>query len=109
MLPRNLGECFVSFLFEPITGNNVSPSDKQLWRFLKNFLVAEKSQCKGLSVNRHLEISSLLLMSAEKHRNANFCILIFKLCFLGFVHLHNEFFFSYTWSFVYKFTRSEET
>ena len=41
-VPRNLGECFVSLLFEPIAGKNVSPSDNQLWRFLKNVLVAEK-------------------------------------------------------------------
>ena len=37
----NLGECFVSLLVEPIARKNVNPSDKQLWRFLKNFLVAE--------------------------------------------------------------------
>ena len=42
-VPRNLGECFVLVLFEPIAGKNVSPSDKQLWRYLKNFLVAKKS------------------------------------------------------------------
>ena len=30
-----LEECFVSLLFKPIAGKNVSPSDKQLWRFLK--------------------------------------------------------------------------
>ena len=65
LLVRNLGEYFVSLLVEPIAGKNVSPSDKQLWRFLKNVLVAEKSQCKALSIGRHLEISSLLLMSAE--------------------------------------------
>ena len=64
VLPCNLGECFVSLLVEPIAGKNVSPSDKQLWRFLKNFLVAEKSQFKALSIGHHLEISSLLLMSA---------------------------------------------
>ena len=44
LLPnRNLGECFVSLLFEPIAENNVSPSDKKLCRFLKNVSVAEKS------------------------------------------------------------------
>ena len=53
---HNLGDIFVSLLVEPIAGKNVSPSDKQLWRFLKNFLVAEKSQCKALSIGRHLEI-----------------------------------------------------
>ena len=42
MLPRYLIECFVSFLVEPVAGKNISP-DKQLWRFLKNILVAEKS------------------------------------------------------------------
>ena len=76
LLVRNLGEYFVSLLVEPIAGKNVSPSDKKLWRFLKNILVAEKSSCKALLIGRHLEISSLLLMSAlsRKHRNANFCI-----------------------------------
>ena len=103
VLPHNLGECFVLLLIEPIARKNVSPSDKQLWRFLKNFLVAEKSQCKALSIGRHLEISSLLLMSAEKNQNASL-----KLCFLGFVHCNNELFFSYLWSFVHKFTSSEE-
>ena len=38
LLPRNLGECFVSLLFEPIAGKNLSPSDKKLWRFLKKHL-----------------------------------------------------------------------
>ena len=65
LLARNLGEYFVSFLDEPSYRKNVSPSDKQLWRFLKNVSVAEKSQCNVLSIGRHLEISSLLLMSAE--------------------------------------------
>ena len=47
---------------------DVSLSDKKkLWRFLENILVAEKSQCKALSVGRHLEISSLLAdVSTEK-------------------------------------------
>ena len=40
---RNLGDNFVSLLVEPIAGKNVSPSDKKLWRFSKNVLVAEKS------------------------------------------------------------------
>ena len=44
LLPRNLGECFVSFLFQPIAGKNVSPSDKKIVAiFKKNVLVAEKS------------------------------------------------------------------
>ena len=42
VLPRNLRDSFVSLLVEPIAGKNVSPSDKQLWRFPKNVLVAEK-------------------------------------------------------------------
>ena len=42
LLPRNLGECFVSLLVEPIAGKNASPSDKQLWQFLKKFSVTEK-------------------------------------------------------------------
>ena len=89
-------------LVEPIAGKNVSPSDKRLWRFSKNVLVAEKSQCKVLSIVRHLEISSLLLMSAENTETLTFVSL--KLCFLDFVHRHNELFFSYLWSFVHKFT-----
>ena len=104
LLVRNLGEYFVSLLVEPIAGKNVSPSDKQLWRFLKNVLVAEKSSCKALLIGRHLEISSLLLMSAENTETLTFVSL--KLCFLGFVYHHNELFFSYLWSFVHKFVSS---
>ena len=104
LLVRNLGEYFVSLLVEPIAGKNVSPSDKQLWRFLKNVLVAEKSSCKALSIGGHLEISSLLLMSAENTETLTFVSL--KLCFLGFVYRHNELFFSYLWSFVHKFVSS---
>ena len=104
LLVRNLGEYFVSLLVEPIAGKNVSPSDKKLWRFLKNVLVAEKSSCKALSIGRHLEISSLLLMSAENTETLTFVSL--KICFLGFVYRHNELFFSYLWSFVHKFVSS---
>ena len=71
--------------------------------FSKNFLVAEKLQCK---VSYHLEISSLLLMSAEDTETLTSVFL--KLCFLGFVHHHNEFFFSYLWSFIHKFTSFED-
>ena len=53
---------FISLIVEPIAGKDVSPSDKQLWRFSKNVLVTEKSQCKALSIGRYLEISLLLLM-----------------------------------------------
>ena len=101
MLPRSLGDSFVSLLIKSIAGKNVSPSDKQLWRFSKNVLGAEKLQCKALSIGRHLEISLLLLMSAENTETLTFVSL--KLCFLGFVHHHNELFFSYLWSFVHKF------
>ena len=104
LLVRNLGEYFVWLLVEPIAGKNVSPSDKQLWRFLKNVSVAEKSSCKALSIGRHLGISSLLLMSAENTETLTFVSL--KLCFLGFVYRHNELFFSYLWSFVHKFISS---
>ena len=90
---RNLGDSFISLLVEPIAGKNMSPSDKQLWRFLKNVLVAEKSQCKVILIIGHLEISSLLQMSAENNETLTFVSL--KLCFLGFVHRHNELFFSY--------------
>ena len=79
----------------------MSPSDKQLWRFSKNVLVAEKSQCKVLSIVRHLEISTLLLMSAENTETLTFVSL--KLCFLDFVHRQHELLFSYLWSFVHKF------
>ena len=101
---RNLGDSFVSPLVEPIAGKNVSLSDKKLWQFSKNVLVAEKSQCKALSIVRHLEISSLLLMSAENNETPTLVSL--KLCFLDFVHRHNELFFSYLWSPVHKFTSS---
>ena len=84
----------------------MNPSDKKLWRFSKNVLVAEKSQCKALSIGHHLEISSLLLMSAENSKTLTFVSL--KLCFLGFVHHHNELFFSYLWSFIHKFRSSDE-
>ena len=103
---RNLGDSFLSLLVEPIVGKNASPSDKNLWRFLKNVLVAEKLQCKVLSIGRHLEISLLLLMSAENIERLTFICL--KFCFLGFVHRHNELFFSYLWSFIRKFISSEE-
>ena len=82
MLPRNLGDSFVSLLIESIAGKNVSPSDKQLWRFLKNILGAEKLQCKALSIGRHLEISLLLLMSAENTKTLTLCI--FEALFLRF-------------------------
>ena len=104
MFLRNLGDSFVSLLVEPIAGKNVSPSDKQLWRFSKNVLFAEKSQCKVLSIIHYLEISLLLLMSAENNKTLTFVSL--KLCFLDFFHRHNELFFSYLWSFVHKFTSS---
>ena len=103
-LPCNLGDSFVLLLVESIAGKNVSPSDKQFWRFSKNVLGAEKSQCKALLMSRHLEISLLLLMSAENTETLTFVSL--KLCFLGFVHRHNELFFSYLWSFDHKFISS---
>ena len=81
------------FLLNPFAGKNLSPSGKKLWRFLENFLVAKKSQCKALSIGHYLEISLLLLMSAaDTIETITFVSL--KLCFLGFVH-HNELFFSY--------------
>ena len=49
-------------------------------------------------------VSSLLLMSAENTEKLTLVSL--KLCFLDFVHRHNELFFSYLWSFVHKFTSS---
>ena len=88
LLPRNLGECFVSLLVEPIAGKNVSPSDKQLWPFLKNVSVAEKSKCKVLLICCHLEIFLLLLMSAKTTKTLTYLSL--KLCLLGIVHRHNE-------------------
>ena len=103
---RNLGDSFVSLLVEPIAGKNVSPSDKNLCRFSKNILVTEKLQCKALSISRHLEISSILLMSAENTETLTFVSL--NLCFLGFVHCHNELFFSYLRSFIRKFISANE-
>ena len=38
VLPRNLGECFVSFLVEPIAGKNVSPSDKKIVAIFEKLL-----------------------------------------------------------------------
>ena len=38
LLLRNLGECFFSILVEPIARKNASPSDEQLWWFLKKLL-----------------------------------------------------------------------
>ena len=97
---RNLGNSFVSLLAEPIAGQNMSPSDKELWRFLKK--VAEKLQCVG----RHLEISLLLLMLSENTETLTFVSL--KFCLLGFVHRRNELLFSYLWNFIRKLTSSEE-
>ena len=74
--------------------------------FQKNILVTERSQCKALSIGRHLEISSLLLIPGENIKTLTFVSL--KLCFLSFVHHHNELFFSYMWSFVHKFTSSSK-
>ena len=45
-------------------------------------------------------------MSAENSEMLAFVSL--KLCFLGFVHHHNELFFSYLWSFIRKFISSDE-
>ena len=60
----------------------MSPSDKQLWRFLKNFLVAEKSQYKALPIGGHLKnFFALADVSKKKHLNTNFCI--FEALFLG--------------------------
>ena len=61
---------------------HVDDHSKLMCRFSKNILVAEKSQCKALLIGRHLEISLLLLMSAENIEMLTFVSL--KLCFLGF-------------------------
>ena len=45
-------------------------------------------------------------MSVENTETLTFISL--KLCFFVFVNRDNELFFSYLWSFVYKFTYSEE-
>ena len=65
---------------------------KNFLQFSKNVLVAEKSQCKALLISRHLEISLLLLMSAEN----------------TIIHRHIKLFFSYLWSFICKFISFEE-
>ena len=59
---------------------------------------------KALSFGCHLEMSSLLLMSAENTESLTFVSLMF--CFWGFVNCDNELFFSYLWSFVHEFTSS---
>ena len=74
--------------------------------FQKNVLVAEKFQYIALSIGRHLEISLLLQMSTENSEMLTFVSL--KLCFLGFVHCHNQLFFSYVASFICKFISSNE-
>ena len=76
--------------------------------FRKNVLVHEIQLCKALSIGRHLEISSVLLMSAENTETLTFVSL--KLCFFGFVHCRNEFFFSYLWSlsFIHEFISSDQ-
>ena len=71
MLPRNLGECFVSLLVEPIVEKNVNPSDKKIVAIFGE-LFTEQSRCKALSIGRHLEISSLLLMSTENIETLTF-------------------------------------
>ena len=76
-----LENALFSFLLNPLLERNVSPSDEQLWRFLENCLVAEKKQCKFLYISCHLEISLLLLMSAENTEILTFVSL--KLCFFG--------------------------
>ena len=59
-----------------------------------------------MSIGRHLEFYLLLLMSAEKTKTLTFVSL--KLCFVGFVHRHNQLFFSYLWSFIHKIISSNE-
>ena len=51
VLPRNLGEHFVSLLVDPIAGKNTSPSGKQLWYviFEKLFLTCTCS-CREIIV-----------------------------------------------------------
>ena len=51
-------------------------------------------------------MSSLLLMSAENTKTLNFVSL--EICFLGFVHRHDELFFSYLWNFIHKFISADE-
>ena len=60
--------------------------------FKKHLSCREIVVYKVLSIGRHLEISLLLLMSAKNTETITFVSL--KLCFLGFVHHHNELFFS---------------
>ena len=75
-----------------------------MFGFPKKVLVQEIQLCKALSIGRHLEMSSLLLMSAENTESLTFVSL--KFCFLGFVNRDNELFFGYLWSFVHEFTSS---
>ena len=102
---------FRRLLVEPIAGKNVSPSDKKIVatfekRLSCSHLQRNHSVQSNRSIVRHLEISSLLLMSAENPDNETLTFVSLKLFFLDFVHHHNELFFSYLWSFVHKFTSS---
>ena len=45
VFPCNLRGYSVSLLIELMAGKNVSPSDKQAWRFLEKNFVAEKWSC----------------------------------------------------------------
>ena len=71
----------VSLQLEYLNRKSILFSCKHMCGFPKNVLVAEKLQCIALSIGRHLEISSLLLMSAENSETLTFVSL--KLCFLG--------------------------
>ena len=54
-----------------------------------------------VSIGCHLEISLLLLMSAENTKT----FVSLKFCFLGFVNHNNELFLSYLWSFGINYNR----
>ena len=82
LLAHNLGEYFVSLLDEPSDRKNMSPSDKQLWQFLKNVSVAENRSVKSYQSVAILKFLCFADVS-RKHRKANFCIfeaLFLELC-----------------------------
>ena len=104
LLLNEIENTCVSLQHDYLNGKSILFSCKHMCGF-PNVLVQEIQLCKALLISRHLEISLLNfadLMSAENIETLTFVSL--KLCFLGFVHCHNELSFSYLCSFVHKFT-----
>ena len=71
---RNLGEYYVLLLVEPISGKNVSPSDKQLWLFFEKRLskLQRNRSVKSYRSFAILKFLRFLLMSAENNETLTF-------------------------------------